>query len=86
MDFSTSFCTVYSGKGGGAEGDGRLQHQEVVGMVLTGQAGLRWSNSSILWSKVSRKEKKDLVVAKVTWGTGAAGAVYNLGGCREFSH
>ena len=45
---------------------GRLQHQEVVGMVQTGRAGLGWSDPPILWSKASRKERKDLVVAEVT--------------------
>ena len=45
---------------------GRLQHQEVVGRVQTGRAGLGWSNPPILWSKANRKERKDLVVAEVT--------------------
>ncbi|KAJ8398945.1 hypothetical protein AAFF_G00416120 [Aldrovandia affinis] len=45
---------------------GRLQHQEVVGMVQTGRAGLGWSDPPVLWSKASRKERKDLVVSEVT--------------------
>ncbi len=45
---------------------GRLQHKQIVGMVQTGRAGLRWSEPPILWSKASRKERKDLVVAEVT--------------------
>nr|XP_055073968.1 uncharacterized protein LOC129453655 [Misgurnus anguillicaudatus] len=45
---------------------GRLQHQQIVGMVQTGQAGLGWSEPPILWSKASRKERKDLVVVEVT--------------------
>lgn len=45
---------------------GRLQHQEVVGVVQTGRAGLGWSDPPILWSKASRKERKDLVVDEVT--------------------
>lgn len=45
---------------------GRLQHQQIVGMVPTGRAGLGWSKPPILWSKASRKERKDLVVAEVT--------------------
>ncbi|KAJ8352978.1 hypothetical protein AAFF_G00124830, partial [Aldrovandia affinis] len=45
---------------------GRLQHQEVVGMVQTGRAGLGWSDPLVLWSKASRKERKDLVVSEVT--------------------
>lgn len=45
---------------------GRLQHQEVVGRVQTGRAGLGWSDPPILWSKANRKERKDLVVAEVT--------------------
>ncbi|KAI7794830.1 polyprotein [Triplophysa rosa] len=45
---------------------GRLQHHQVVGMVQIGRAGLGWSEPPILWSKASRKERKDLVVAEVT--------------------
>ncbi len=45
---------------------GRLQHKQIVSMVQTGRAGLRWSEPPILWSKASRKERKDLVVAEVT--------------------
>ncbi len=45
---------------------GRLQHKQIVGMVQTGRAGLGWSEPSILWSKASKKERKDLVVAEVT--------------------
>ncbi|CAJ1071391.1 PREDICTED: uncharacterized protein LOC107738138 [Xyrichtys novacula] len=45
---------------------GRLQHQEVVGRVQTGRAGLEWTDPPILWSKANRKERKDLVVAEVT--------------------
>jgi len=44
---------------------GRLQYQQVVGMVQTWQAGLGWSEPPILWSKASKKERKDLVVAEV---------------------
>ena len=35
-------------------------------MVQTGRAGLGWSDPPILWSKASRKERKDLVVAEAT--------------------
>lgn len=45
---------------------GRLKHQEVVGRVQTGQAGLGSTIPPILWSKANRKERKDLVVGKVT--------------------
>ncbi|KAJ8358431.1 hypothetical protein AAFF_G00439950 [Aldrovandia affinis] len=45
---------------------GRLQHQEVVGMVQTGRADLGWSDPPVLWSKASRKERKDLVASEVT--------------------
>ncbi len=45
---------------------GRLQHNQIVGMVQTGLAGLGWSEPPILWSKASKKERKDLVVAEVT--------------------
>ncbi len=44
----------------------RLQHKQIVGMVQTRRAGLGWSESPILWSKASKKERKDLVVAEVT--------------------
>ena len=45
---------------------GRLQHQEMVGRVQTGRAGLGWGDPPILWSRASRKERKDLVVSEVT--------------------
>ncbi len=45
---------------------GRLQRKQIVGMVQTGRAGLGGSESPILWSKASRKERKDLGVAEVT--------------------
>ncbi len=45
---------------------GRLQHKQIVGMVQTGRAALGWSEPPILWSKASKKERKDLVVAEVT--------------------
>ncbi len=45
---------------------GRLQHQQIVGVVQTAWAGLGWSKPPILWSKASRKERKDLVVVEVT--------------------
>ncbi len=44
----------------------RLQHKQIVGMVQTRRAGLGWSEPPILWSKASKKERKDLVVAEVT--------------------
>lgn len=43
----------------------RLQHQEVVGRVQTGRAGLEWGDPASLWSRSSKKERKDLVVSEV---------------------
>ncbi|CAJ1057939.1 hypothetical protein F2P79_020824%2C partial [Xyrichtys novacula] len=45
---------------------GRLQHQEIVGRVQAGRAGLGWGEAPRFWSKASRKERKELVVAEVT--------------------
>ncbi len=45
---------------------GRLQHQQIVGMIQTGRAGLGGREPPILWSKASRKEKKDVGVAEFT--------------------
>lgn len=44
----------------------RLQHQEVVGRVQTGRTGLGWGDPPIMWSRASRKERKDLVISEVT--------------------
>lgn len=44
----------------------RLQHQEVVGRVQTGRGGLGWGEPPTLWSKATKKERKDLVVSEVT--------------------
>lgn len=43
----------------------RLQHQEVVGRVQTGRGGLGWGEPPALWSKVGKKERKDLVVLEI---------------------
>lgn len=51
---------------------GRLQHQEVVGRVQTGQAGLGWGDPPILWSRASK------AVAQ-----GATGILDEVGGERE---
>ncbi|KAJ8393343.1 hypothetical protein AAFF_G00062440 [Aldrovandia affinis] len=59
-------------------------------MVQTGRAGLGWSDPPVLWSKASRKERKDLVASEVTRieqeelrvKSVAAGVVDNLGGPR----
>ena len=45
---------------------GRLQHQEIVGRVQTGRAGLGWGEAPQFWSKANRKERKEMVVAEVT--------------------
>ncbi|KAJ8339289.1 hypothetical protein SKAU_G00360750 [Synaphobranchus kaupii] len=44
----------------------RLQHQEVVGRVQTGRAGLGWGDPPCLWSRANKKERKDLVVSEIT--------------------
>lgn len=44
----------------------RLQNQEVVGMVQTWRPGLDWNNTPVWWSKANKKDRKDLVVARVT--------------------
>ncbi len=44
----------------------RLQHQEVVGRVQTGQAGLGWGDPPSLSSRADKKERKDLVVVEIT--------------------
>lgn len=43
----------------------RLQHQEVVSMVQTGRAGIRWNNPPCPWSRARKKERKDTVVAEI---------------------
>ncbi|KAL6455431.1 hypothetical protein MHYP_G00361330 [Metynnis hypsauchen] len=44
----------------------RLQHQEIVGRVQVGTAGLGWGDVPRFWSKANRKERKEMVVAEVT--------------------
>ncbi|KAJ8375800.1 hypothetical protein SKAU_G00063800 [Synaphobranchus kaupii] len=51
------------GRGRGAKGN---EHREVVDRVQTGRAGLRWGDPPSLWSRASKKERKDLVVSEVT--------------------
>ena len=43
----------------------RLQHQEVVGMVQLGRAGIGWREPPLMWSGADRKERKDLVAAEM---------------------
>ncbi|KAL6489820.1 hypothetical protein MHYP_G00001650 [Metynnis hypsauchen] len=43
----------------------RLQHQEIVGRVQVGRAGLGWGDVPHFWSKANRKERKEMVVAEV---------------------
>ncbi|KAJ8367759.1 hypothetical protein SKAU_G00077870 [Synaphobranchus kaupii] len=45
---------------------GRLQHQELVGRVQAGRAGLGWGEAPRFWSKANQKERKAMVVAEVT--------------------
>ena len=44
---------------------GRLQHQEIVGRVQAGRAGLGWGEAPRFWSKANRKERKEMVVSEV---------------------
>lgn len=44
----------------------RLQHQEVVGRVQTGHAGLGWGDPPSLWSRANKMERKDLIVVEIT--------------------
>lgn len=44
----------------------RLHHKEVISKVQTGRAGTVWGEAPWFWSKASRKERKELVVAEVT--------------------
>lgn len=43
----------------------RLQHQEGAGRVQTGWAGLELGDPPSLWSRSSRKERKDIFVSEV---------------------
>ncbi|KAJ8364766.1 hypothetical protein SKAU_G00135970 [Synaphobranchus kaupii] len=45
---------------------GRLQHQELVGRVQAGRAGLGWGEAPRFWSKGNQKERKEMVVSEVT--------------------
>ena len=44
---------------------GRLKHQEVVGRVQEGRAGLGRGETPLFWSKASKEERKAMVVAEV---------------------
>lgn len=39
-----------------AKAIGRLQHQEIVGRVQVGRAGLSWEDSPRFWSKATKRE------------------------------
>ncbi|KAL7395412.1 hypothetical protein ABVT39_016252 [Epinephelus coioides] len=43
----------------------RLKHLEVVGFQQQGRAGFGWGPTPKMWSKASRKERKDLVISEV---------------------
>ncbi|XP_077382825.1 5-azacytidine-induced protein 2 isoform X1 [Festucalex cinctus] len=43
----------------------RLHHQEILGRVQAGRAGLGWGEAPRFWSKANRKEQKQMVVAEV---------------------
>ncbi|KAL7372628.1 hypothetical protein ABVT39_019614 [Epinephelus coioides] len=42
-----------------------LKHLEVVGFQQQGRAGFSWGPTPKMWSKASRKERKDLVISEV---------------------
>ncbi|KAJ8369262.1 hypothetical protein SKAU_G00092900 [Synaphobranchus kaupii] len=44
----------------------QLKHQEIVGWLQPGRSGLGWGPAPKLWSKASKKERKELVVSEVT--------------------
>ncbi len=44
----------------------RLQHQEIVGRVQKGRAGLGWGEAPLFWSRANHKERKEMAVAEVT--------------------
>lgn len=44
----------------------RLQHQEIMGRVQVGRAGLGWGEVPRFWSKANCKERKEMVVAEVS--------------------
>ncbi|KAL7405869.1 hypothetical protein ABVT39_009050 [Epinephelus coioides] len=43
----------------------RLKHLEDVGIQQQGRAGFGWGPAPKMWSKASRKERKDLVISEV---------------------
>ena len=43
----------------------RLKHQEMVGQLQSGRAGFGWGTPVMMWSKASKKERKDLVISEV---------------------
>lgn len=73
----------------------RLQLQEVAGRVQAGWTGHGWGHPPSLWSKVTKKERKDLIVAEVTWMEqeqyhdkcfcARPERMANMGGCRKQS-
>lgn len=44
----------------------RQQHKGIIGRVQTGKTGLGWGEAPWVWSKASRKERKELVTSEVT--------------------
>ncbi|XP_061764445.1 uncharacterized protein LOC133557731 [Nerophis ophidion] len=51
-----------------AKAIGRLQHQEIVGRVQVGRAGLGWGDSPHLWSKATKMERRVMVMEEVSRG------------------
>ncbi|CAM4420094.1 unnamed protein product [Leuciscus chuanchicus] len=43
----------------------RLKHQEIVGRTQSGRTGLGWGTALKMWSKATRKERKELVISEV---------------------
>ncbi len=42
-----------------------LKHQEIVGWLHPGRAGLGWGTAPKMWSKGTKKARKELVVSEV---------------------
>ncbi len=47
-----------------------LQHKEVMGRIQHSRAGLGWGEPVQVWSKATREQRKSMVVASLTSGTG----------------
>lgn len=44
---------------------GHLKHQEIVGLLQPGRASYEWGTAPKMWSKATKKDRKDLVISEV---------------------